>query len=168
MALLILSIILSPISSFAAGNECYYARACLDDEPNGGKNCTLDTTPEKADCTHYHSKYYTAWRCQEKNDLSELHYAGLSVDKRECYPGDQPYKSKSKKCTVKVCVRTNYVKNSTGQDLPKNCALDQNLSCTDGYDGYKCDTDGCDDDDVTTMADAISDFAGSYNCTCES
>jgi len=79
IALLILSIVLSPISSFA-DSECYYTRQCLMNNP-GTPNCKPDDTLQ---CDETLGKLYP-YRCQVTEDECKA-----GCDKTKCEDGDKP------------------------------------------------------------------------------
>ena len=85
IALLILSIVLSPISSFA-DSECYYTRQCLMNNP-GTSNCKPDDTKDKADCTEQPTT--SPYRCQVTKDECR-NSAACDMNKTKCEDGDKP------------------------------------------------------------------------------
>ena len=157
IALLILSIVLSPISSFA-DSECYYTRQCLMNNP-GTPNCKPDDTKDKADCTEQPTT--SPYRCQVSKQ--ECGTTSNCKGSNTCYPGDSP--RKSTRCTAKLCATS-----AIANNLPKNCVDDQNYADTclkldnnGKYDPVSCEVIDCDNNNIKELA-----IANSYKCTCES
>ena len=83
IALLILSIVLSPISSLA-DSECYYTRQCYMKDP--GTNCKPDDTLQ---CDEKQGTLFP-YRCQVTKDECKNSGAACDTNNTKCDDGDKP------------------------------------------------------------------------------